>query len=86
MGEEIEVPEWDPDAPRIGYDYMAVADHIELRIRAGKLKPGMPLPGERALTQEYGHALGTIRRATEVLRERGLVVTLPGKGTFVQLP
>ncbi|MFI6477342.1 winged helix-turn-helix domain-containing protein [Nonomuraea sp. NPDC050663] len=83
MAGESEVPAWDPDAPRIGYDYEAVADHIEARIRAGQLKPNMPLPGERALSEEYGHALGTIRRATELLRERGLVRTLPGKGSFV---
>ncbi len=80
------MPEWDPDTVGIAYRYAAIADHIALRIKAGHFKPNMPLPGERALSQEYGAALGTIRRATEELRDRGLVATLPGRGTFVKPP
>jgi GntR family transcriptional regulator len=45
--------------------------------------PGARLPGERDLAAEYQVALGTMRRAIEELRSRGLVVTLPAKGTFV---
>ena len=37
------------------------------------------LPGERALAEEYGVALGTIRRAIEELTARGLVIVLPGE-------
>lgn len=77
------VPEFDPDAGGPAYTYVRVADHIALRIAAGELAPGARLPGERDLTAEYGVALGTIRRAVEELRERGLVVTLPSKGTFI---
>lgn len=84
MADEVEVPAWDPDAIRIVYVYEAIADHIALRIRAGQFKPGNPLPGERALSEEYGHALGTIRRAMDVLRDRGLVITLKSKGTLVK--
>jgi len=78
-----EVPEWDPDAVGVAYVYAAVADHIAARIAAGELAPGARLPGERELGKEYSVALGTIRRALDVLRERGLVVTLPAKGTFI---
>ena len=60
-----------------------MADHIEARINAGQLVPGARLPGERDLAAEYQVALGTVRRAIEELRSRGLVVTLPAKGTFV---
>lgn len=84
MGEEIDVPKWDLEKIGIAYRYKAVADHLELRIRAGQFKPNMPLPGERALAEQYGVALGTIRNATDLLRERGLVATLPGRGTFVK--
>ena len=45
--------------------------------------PAARLPGERDLAAEYQVALGTVRRAIEELRSRGLVVTLPAKGTFV---
>ncbi|MFG2347088.1 GntR family transcriptional regulator [Streptomyces phaeochromogenes] len=41
---------------------------------------------ERDLAEEYGVAHLTARRATRELRERGLVVTLPAKGTFVAYP
>jgi DNA-binding GntR family transcriptional regulator len=77
------VPPFDPDAGEPGYVYRQVADHLAARIAAGELAPGARLPGERDLAQEYGVALGTIRRAVEVLRERGLVITLPAKGTYV---
>ena len=52
------------------------------RIAAGELKSGDRLPGERDLAEEYGVALGTIRRATQELRDRGLVRTVRVKGTF----
>jgi DNA-binding GntR family transcriptional regulator len=63
--------------------YVLVADHIAARIAAGELAPGARLPAERDLAAEYDVALGTARRAVEELRGRGLVVTLPAKGTFV---
>jgi DNA-binding GntR family transcriptional regulator len=65
------------------YAYAQVANHIEARIDAGDLPPGARLPGERALAEEYAVALGTIRSALQVLRERGRVVTTPSKGTFI---
>ena len=78
-----DVPQWDPDAGGPAYVYMRVADHIAARIAAGDLPADARLPGERELAAEYGVAIGTARRAVEELRERGLVVTLPGKGTYV---
>jgi len=78
-----DVPQWEPDAGGPAYVYMRVADHIAARIAAGDLPADARLPGERELAAEYGVAIGTARRAVEELRERGLVVTLPGKGTYV---
>lgn len=77
------VPPFDPE--RIGptYLYLAVADHIAARIQAGNLPPGSRLPAEGDLADEYRVAVGTIRRATVELRERGLVVTVRAKGTYV---
>ena len=68
------------------YVYVQVADHIAGLIAAGKLKPGARLEGERELAAELGVAIGTVRRAVEELRARGLVVTLPAKGTYVAEP
>ncbi|MEU7913468.1 winged helix-turn-helix domain-containing protein [Microbispora bryophytorum] len=75
--------DFDPEAAVPGYVYVRMADHIAARIAAGDLSPNSRLPGERALAEEYGVALGTARRAIEELRDRGLVVTLPAKGTYV---
>jgi DNA-binding GntR family transcriptional regulator len=74
------------DPSKIAYVYMQVADHIAARIASGDLRPGARLPGERDLGTEYGVAYLTARRAIRELRERGLVVTLPAKGTFVAYP
>ncbi len=78
-----DVPPFDPDAGEPGYLWEAVAEHLTARIDAGDLPPGARLPGERDLATEYGVALMTARRAIKDLRERGLVRTLPSKGTFV---
>ncbi len=77
------VPAFDPDAVEAAYLYAQMADHIAARISAGELAPGARLPGERDLAAEYRVAVGTARRAVEDLRQRGLLLTLPAKGTFV---
>jgi GntR family transcriptional regulator len=63
--------------------YAQVADHLAGRIERGELAPGSRLPPERELAEFYQVAYDTIRRATAVLRERGLIVTVHGRGTFV---
>lgn len=77
------VPPFDPEAGEPSYLWEAVAEHIAARIEVGDLPPGARLPGERDLATEHGVALMTARRAIRDLRERGLVRTLPSKGTFV---
>jgi len=63
--------------------YVQVADHVAARIASGDLAPGARLPAERDMAAEYGVSYDTIRRATAVLRERRLIVTVHGRGTFV---
>ena len=74
-------PVVDPSLPV--YVWRQVADWIAHRIEAGELQPGARLEGERELAEQVGVAVGTVRRAVEELRERGLVVTLPAKGTYI---
>jgi DNA-binding GntR family transcriptional regulator len=64
--------------------YEQLADLLAERIERGELAAGDALPSEKTLTQEYGVARGTARRAVELLRERGLVITIQARGTFVR--
>jgi DNA-binding GntR family transcriptional regulator len=66
--------------------YMRVAADIAARIDSGELAPGARLRSERDLAEHYGVSYGTVRRAMEVLRERGLISTVHGRGTFVSAP
>ncbi len=63
--------------------YMAVADHIAGLVDSGQLRVGAKLASERELAEEYGVAYMTVRRAMKELRERGVIVTVHGRGTFV---
>lgn len=63
--------------------YVQVANDIERRIRSGELAPGVRLRSERDLAEHYGRSYVTVRRAMAVLRDRGLIVTIHGRGTFV---
>ncbi|WLW52541.1 GntR family transcriptional regulator [Streptomyces lincolnensis] len=63
--------------------YMQLADAIAGKIASGDLAPDRPIPSENHLADEYGVARLTARRAAQELRERGLIVTVRGKGSFV---
>jgi GntR family transcriptional regulator len=65
---------------------MRVANDIAARIASGELAPGTRLLAEPALAAYYGVAYHTIRGAMRVLRERGLIETIHGRGTFVRDP
>ncbi|RIQ26886.1 GntR family transcriptional regulator [Jiangella rhizosphaerae] len=77
----VDVPEFRPQGHELLY--VAIADHIVARIDAGELRPGARLAPERELAVEYGVAYLTVRRAMQELRERGRILTVHGKGTFV---
>ncbi|WP_327189203.1 GntR family transcriptional regulator [Streptomyces xinghaiensis] len=79
--DENDKPVIDPRGAQLVY--MVIADHIAGRISNGELQPGMRIPGELDLAAFYGVARMTAARAVRELRERGLVITVRGKGTFV---
>ncbi len=64
--------------------YVQVADILRARIESGQLPPDRPVPSESQLEQEFGIARGTARKAIALLREEGLIVTVPGRGSFVK--
>jgi GntR family transcriptional regulator len=66
--------------------YLRVADDITAAVTSGELAPGARLRSERDLADHYGVSYGTVRRAMVVLRDRGLITTIHGRGTFVAVP
>lgn len=64
--------------------YGALAVALRQRLIAGEWPPGSAIPSEQTLAAEHGVALGTLRRALELLAEQGLVERVQGRGTFVR--
>ncbi|NED98336.1 winged helix-turn-helix transcriptional regulator [Phytoactinopolyspora alkaliphila] len=80
------VPDFDPEGGGPEYLYNRLVAHIEELIRTNELKTGTRLPGERDFAKQFGVSIGTARRATQILRERGLIATLPAKGHYIAAP
>lgn len=75
--------DWRPDPASRIYVYVQIADRISAQIRSGQLAVGARLASEPDLAAQYGVGINTLRRAIRELRERGVVDTVPAKGTFV---
>ena len=63
--------------------YLQLAAILRARIESGEIVPSEALPSITFLVQETGLAVGTIRKAIKVLADEGLIVTVPGRGSFV---
>ncbi len=72
------------DRTRLEHAYMQVAEDVASRIHEGEVT--RKLPAERALAEEYGVSYITVRHSMEILRERSLIVSIHGRGTFVAAP
>ncbi len=66
--------------------YQRLRDEIAGRIAAGDWLPGSVIPTEAELTQTYGIATGTVRKAVDALVNEGLLQRRQGRGTFVCRP
>ena len=62
---------------------MQLADDLRRRIAAGEFPPRTRIPSLRQLEAEYEVAQMTVRRAVDILVHEGLLVSMPGRGTFV---
>jgi len=69
------------DRTRLKHAYIQVADDLARRISQNEIT--RKLPAERALAEEYEVSYITVRHAMTILRDRGLVVSIHGRGTFV---
>jgi GntR family transcriptional regulator len=79
--EMIMTTTYDPLAPVPRYRQIAAI--LRERIQAGELQPDRPIPSEAQIQQEFGVARETARKSVALLREQGLVITVPGMGTYV---
>jgi GntR family transcriptional repressor for pyruvate dehydrogenase complex len=64
----------------------ALAAQIEEWILSGALEAGAKLPSEDSLSRQFGVSRPVVREALAQLRERGLIETMSGSGTFVKRP
>jgi GntR family transcriptional regulator len=63
--------------------YLQLARILREMITSGQVAPRQPMPSIKTITQQYGVAKGTAEKALGVLRDEGLVVTVPGRGIYV---
>lgn len=75
---------WLPDlSTGHGPLYQRLAERIEQDISRGVLATGAKLPPQRNLAFDIGVTIGTVTRAYNIVRERGLVSGEVGRGTYV---
>jgi len=60
-----------------------IAAAIRALIESGELAPEQRIPSVIALAGQYGVSPDTARKAVRILRDEGLVMVVPGYGTFV---
>ena len=75
------VPKIDPTGPVP--PYLQVAEIIRNQIRSGKLAAGSRIT-EAEITETYEVARSTARRTLAVLRDEGLIYTVPQRGSYVR--
>jgi len=59
-----------------------LASLLREQIKSGKTGPRVPSIME--LAEESGLSAATVKRALRLLRDEGLIYSVPGRGTFVR--
>jgi GntR family transcriptional regulator len=63
--------------------YRQIAEIIRARIKSGEYPKGSRIPTESEIVETWEVARTTARRSIALLREDGLVHTVPQRGTYV---
>ncbi|MFF9036723.1 GntR family transcriptional regulator [Streptomyces sp. NPDC014892] len=71
----------DLEGPEPLYEQIAVI--LSARIADGTYPPRRRVPSEAAICDEFNVSRPTARSALQLLGQRGLIVTVRGKGSFV---
>jgi GntR family transcriptional regulator len=64
--------------------YKQIAAIIRVRIESGEYPKGTRIPTESEMVETWEVARTTARRAIALLREEGLVTTVPQRGSYVR--
>jgi GntR family transcriptional regulator len=64
--------------------YQRLRDEMVALIAARHWRPGEAIPTEQALANSYDVAVGTVRKAVDLLVAEGLLERFQGRGTFVR--
>lgn len=64
--------------------YVQIAEMLIRDIAAGRLADGARLPPEREMAEGLGTAVGTLRRALDILVEKQLLERVQGSGNYVR--
>ena len=73
-----------PDSPIPLYHQLA--EQLQSRIREGVYSPGQAIPSEITLAKTFKLGRPTVRQATDLLVQKGLIQRKRGSGTFVKEP
>jgi len=71
----------DLDGPEPLYEQIAAV--LTARIQDGTYPPRRRIPSEAGIVEEFGVSRPTARAAVQLLVERGLIITVRGKGSYV---
>lgn len=66
--------------------YRQIAAILRARIADGTYRPGYAIPSTHELCEEFGVTHRTVRAATRLLVDEGLLVGAVGRGMFVARP
>jgi DNA-binding transcriptional MocR family regulator len=72
-----------PLTPGAGPRYVQIADLIARAVQTGELAVGDQIPSQRWLATQLGVDLTTVTRAYTEARNRGLISSFSGRGSFV---
>ncbi|MGW8433563.1 GntR family transcriptional regulator [Nocardiopsis sp. NPDC055879] len=64
--------------------WVQITDELERRIEAGEYEPGDRVPSVLSIMQEFQVASATAQKSLVGLRDRGLIKTYPGMGSYVK--
>lgn len=73
------MPEYNEQSPI----YLQVREVVRCQIEEGEYLPGMPIPTENELAEQYGINRLTVRSAIDSLVNEGLLKRVQGKGVYV---